>query len=299
MSADQLGSGMVAEQLGGRPYRKRSHLRWIVPLVSAPVAFVGFGWSQYLVWLSAAEGDLQSLLLQLALLAAAFLVPVAAVIVAIVQAVIVHGRARRAKGRFTATERATIEAREASDRGRGAAVDLRALLLARQLPAEIRVWDVVPGPGEFFFLDTRADYFRYYGRDVSYTRTSGFYVGRPAFVAAGLFANAVSNTVNASVAHAQAQAQWRDRQQVRLLVSNQRLVCQVSGGRWLSFHYSAMTAVHPEVDSWTLVTQFDSAEPLMLRGVDVPAAAVLTVRMTHGEDALGRHPGLMSLEGKD
>jgi hypothetical protein len=58
-----------------------------------------------------------------------------------------------------------------------------------------------------------------------------------------------------------------------------------------------MTAVYPEVDSWTLVTQFDSAEPLMLLGVDVPAAAVLTVRMTHGEDALVQHPGLMSLEG--
>jgi len=78
------------------------------------------------------------------------------------------------------------------------------------------------------------------------------------------------------------------------VASNQRLLCQV-GGRWLSFHYSAMTAVYPEVGDWTLITQYGGTSPLMLSGLHVPAAALFTVLGTHGPDAVAVHPSLQML----
>lgn len=285
----------ISDGAPARSRRVRAHLRWIIPLVLAPVTYLLFGYAAYVLGVLTADDDVAATFGQLALLAAAVLVPVAALIVAIVQAVRVHGQGRRARGRFTAQERAVIDTRDRSTTAWQSAADLRALLLARQLPAQVEVWDVVPGQGEVFFLDTSAEYFRYYGQDVSYTRTSGFYFGRPAFVAAGIAVSAIGNVVNRSVAVAQAQAQWREHQQGRLLVSNQRLVCQVNGGQWLSFPYSSMTAIHPEVETWTFIAQFGTAAPLMLRGIDVPAAAVIATLMTHGPDALAQHPGLQPL----
>lgn len=270
--------------------RVRKQLRWIIPLLVAPLiylaALLAAGALSNLE-LADPSAALAASLGTLALLALAVIGPIVAIVIAIVGAVRV---ARESKARRLAAAPADDQTQAAWAHARS----LRSRLIARDVPDQIRVWDVVPNPGEMFFLDVPADYARFYGQDVTYTQSSGFFYGRPAFVLAGLGIAAASNAARRSAAQAQAVAQWRENQPCRLLVSNQRLVCNI-GGQWLSFYYSAITAVYPEVESYTLIAQFESAAPLMLHGRAIPAAAVITTLMTHGADALVEHPSLSRL----
>jgi hypothetical protein len=207
------------------------------------------------------------------------------------------GGRRRGETERDKTERSMIapaRSDEATRRAWDGARELRRMLLARQTPATVAVWDVVPYAGESFFCDVPISYARYYGTNASYARTSGFFFGRPTFVLAGLAATAVTNAARRSAAQNAAREQWREHATGRLVVSNERLLVQV-GGRWLSFHYAAMTAVYPEPGSWALVCQFEDAEPLLLSGIYAPFAAVMTAFRTHGAQALVEHPGLQPL----
>lgn len=274
------------------------HLRWIVPLVTVPVVLVvgllGF------VGMAGSPTVQDSLGLSLLTL----LVPVLALAAAAVGVVLTvrgvrrtYGDGRRARGRFTAVELAQRAGVDEGHRAWAAARELRRSLTRREVPAAIPVWDVVPEPGEVFFYDVTADYERYYGQDVTYSQRGGLYLGRPSFVLAGLAISGLANASARRSAEAQAAAQWRDHQRVRVLVSNTRLVCQVRG-EWLTFSYSAMSAVYPEVSEWTLVCQFQGpAGPLRLRGNGVPLAAVMTVFATRGIDAVAAHPSLAALGG--
>ncbi|QIS43014.1 hypothetical protein GW571_13170 [Clavibacter capsici] len=200
-----------------------------------------------------------------------------------------HELARPAREAAAAED---LAARSAA--GWAEACRLRTSLLRGQAPPGIAVWDVVAEPGEVFLYDVQADYERYYGQDVTYQRSSGFLVGSPAFVVAGMAVAAIGDASRRSAAEAQAAAQWRELQPVRLVISDRRLLCQ-AGGHWLSFWYAGMTAVYPEVAEWALVCQFPDVEPLRLRGVDAPIAAVITVLGTQGIDALRDHPSLRAL----
>lgn len=162
------------------------------------------------------------------------------------------------------------------------------------MPLTIPVWEVVPEAGEVFFYDVPVDYERYYGQDVSYRPASGFFLGSPAFILAGLAVSGVANASRRNAAEAQARMQWREGEHIRLVVSNHRLLCLVRG-QWVSFHYAAMTAIYPEVAQWALVAEFQGIPPLRLRGVDAPIAAVMTVFATHGLPALAEHPSLQAL----
>lgn len=209
--------------------------------------------------------------------------------------------ARHRAGRFTRRERHELERRDAARRADAfwwqGARQLAAHLVARQVPPTIDVWDVVrSSPDEHFFHDGPAGYARYYGTNVQYT-THGFVgVGPAAFVAAGLAVTALGNAAARSAAQREAMERWREAAPCRVVVSNRRIVVQVHG-RWLSFYYSGMTAVHPHVGQWSLVCQFSDCEPLMLSGPGALAAAVLSVYQTHGADGLARHPGLAELRG--
>ncbi len=201
---------------------------------------------------------------------------------------------RRSNGHLTKTEAAVAQQESISTRAWEHARVLHQTLVRREVPDGLHIWDVVANSNEVFFLDVPADYARHYGVDVSYSQSSAFYFGRPAFVLAGLGISAMSNAARRNAASQLAAAQWRERQPCRLVVSNQRILCQV-GGQWLSFYFSGMTAVYPEVGEWSLITQYDSTSPLLLSGVHVPAAALLTVLATHGVDALSAHPSLQVL----
>lgn len=272
-------------------------MRWAIPLLLVPVTY--FAGATAIYFLQQAESpDAGIAVLALLAIAVALVGPAVAAIVAIVGGVKVMRpwlRARRhARGKFTQAESQAIARKEFENEAWNHARSLVPALARREVPPAIRVWDIVPNPNETFFYDVTASYARFYGQDVSYTQTGGFFFGRPGFVLAGIAATAIDNASRRSAAQAQAQAQWREHQPVRLLVSNERLVCNVQG-EWLSFYYSAMTAVYPEVQDWTLVCQFGRTSPMMLSGPYVPAAALITVLCTLGPEALTQHPSLHRL----
>ena len=272
--------------------RIRRHARWVVPLTLAPVLYVGL-----LAGFNALEQDdpgNSRLLVMLILLLGAVVGPIVLIIVAAVSASATYREHRRSTGRLSAAQLADIRRREASSRAWRDAQALRHRLLAHEVPATLSVWDVVPYANEEFFCDVAIGYARYYGMDVTYSQTSGFFYGRPSFVVAGLAATAISNAAQRSAARNMAREQWREHCVSRLVVSNHRLLVRVRG-QWLTFDYSTMTAVFPEPASWGLVCQFSGAEPLLLTGDHAPFVAVMTLYRTHGERALREHPGLASL----
>lgn len=280
--------------------RLKRHLAWAVPLVAAPIIYLSCMLG--VMWISQGAGskgpDAWLSLLGLLLLFLAVAGPIAAFVCSAVRGNRAFRHWRRANGHFTKSE-AALEQRHSSSAGAWAqARALQSTLARREVPESIQIWDVVANPGEVFFMDVPADYARHYGMDVSYSQTSAFYFGRPAFVLAGLGATAMSNAARRNAAANQAAVQWRERQPCRLVVSNQRLLCQV-GGRWLSFYFSAVTAVYPEVGEWSLITQYDSTSPLLLSGVNVPAAALFAVLATHGPDAVSAHPSLQCLSARN
>ncbi len=274
----------------------RRHLSWAVPLAAAPILYLGgmFGSS----WINQGVADQRLDFGWYWLMLVLLLVGLAGPVVALIRSAVCGHRVfrhwRRGRGHYTTAEAAQVQRERTSAQAWAHARALQGSLARREVPQAINIWDVVANRGEVFFLDVPADYARHYGMDVTYSQTSAFYFGRPAFVLAGLGATALSNRARRTAAAQQAAAQWRDRQPCRLVVSNQRLLCQV-GGRWLSFPFPAVTAVYPEISDWTLITQYDSTSPLLLSGVHVPAAALLTVLATHGVEAVSAHPSLRSL----
>ncbi len=272
----------------------RRHLRWIVPLVLAPILYVGalivygaFGPTQP----SDPMAVLGSALIPLAGVVSAIVL----LIVALVQGTRTYRRWRRRGGHFTPAEQRELADQAETARLWEHARALRGHLIARRVPQQIGQWHVVPQPGEVFFEQLPLTYARYYGQDVTYQQSGGFFFGRPAFVVGALAVTAIANGVSRSNARAQAAPQWREWQQATVLISNQRLI-GYANGQWLSFWFGGMTAVYPEVSTHTLICQFEQGEPLLLSGPAAPIAAVHTVLQAYGPDALAQHPSLRPLD---
>jgi hypothetical protein len=277
----------------------KKHRRWLTPLLLVPATFllgvsIGSaiqGIPDYANNAGLALGALAAYLLALA-------GPLVFALIALVQGVRTFRASRRSggvvpgpAGRQMGTRPAPAASLDVAwNRARG----LRTHLIARGMPAEIHAWEVVPHAGEVMYFDVYAHYARFYGTNETYTRSSGFFYGRPAFVLAGVAATAVGNAARKSAATRAAQTTWREWQVSRVIVTNQRLVC-FANGRALAFYYSGMTAVYPEVDRWTLVCEFGDSEPLLISGDDSPLVSLMTILFTHGPDAVAQHPSLAKL----
>ncbi|HET9658074.1 MAG TPA: hypothetical protein VFP72_22160 [Kineosporiaceae bacterium] len=208
---------------------------------------------------------------------------------------------RRSQGHYTKRERVrrdrslAVAAHEQAARDRwDEACRLTRRLAAGQPPAPLTAWGIVLRPGESVLLDGDAQYARWYGGGGAYTHVNGIYWGSLPFMAFGYGLTAAVNSSRRRAAAADALVCWREHQTVRVLVTDQRLLCLVQE-RWLTFDYTAATAFYPEPANWSLVFDFASAAPLRLGGVLAPAIAVLAVWAVHGADALPRHPALEPL----
>jgi MFS family permease len=283
----------------GSPWRSRwrTHRTWIVPVVCVPLSYLVFGLlGSALMQLSTDTGDGWWSVVGLLALLAAFVVPVVAAVVAIRRGYRVHRSWRRSRGHLTATERAAQEHEDSYRRAWDHASHLRAALIRRELPPEIPMWAVVPRQGERFFLDGPLTYSRYYGTDVAYSHSTTVAFGRPAWVAGAMIGSAIGNSIARSRAAAAAATQWREHQLVQVVVSNQRIVCNVGGVGWLSFDHGAVTAIYPDPEHFNIVLEFGGvAAPMSLTGPMAPALATIAVLMTLGPEALGSHPALRGL----
>ena len=270
----------------------RKHLRWAIPLASIPVSFVLFA-----LLTSALSGseDLWLSLAAVVTLLAAFAAPVVGAVMAIRGGHRVYRTWQRSRGKYSKSELVVKQRDDAFATGWEHGVWVRRTLIQKELPPEISVWGLVPWSGERFFLDGTAAFSRFYGTNVAYTQSNVFAFGRPAWVAGALIGNAIGNSVSRSRAQHAAASQWREHQSVRVLVSNQRIVCQVAGRGWMPFAYSAVTAIYPDPEHFNVVLEFDSAEPLSLTGPLVPALASIAILQTHGHDAVTEHPALQGL----
>ncbi|HSZ41727.1 MAG TPA: hypothetical protein VK817_17355 [Trebonia sp.] len=188
-----------------------------------------------------------------------------------------------------------IAAREAAETHWQIARSLAHDLMEGELADTGQVWGVVLEPGERFLSDVRCDYSRYFGSNAAYTHVSGLYIGSAPFVALGMGLTAVGNAARRSAAEAAARTQWRDYQQVRVIVTDRRSMCQLVDGRWLSFYYRCASAVYPEPGIWSLVMDFPDTSPVRLGGFGSPIACVAAIWAIYGAEGLRDHPGLQPL----
>jgi len=149
-------------------------------------------------------------------------------------------------------------------------------------------------PGETSFCDLTVMYSRFYGMDVSYQQNSGFFFGSPLFVAAGLAANAVGNSMARNRAAAMAAPQWREHCLARTVVTDRRTMC-FTGQQWLSFDHDAVVEFTADPPQGVCFLNFSSSEPLCLAGFSTPWLSVLLCYFLYGATSLGQLPYLRPL----
>lgn len=162
-----------------------------------------------------------------------------------------------------------------------------------QAIATIPPSDVGLRPGEALHSDSNLSYSRFYGMTVDYMRTNNAYYGRPLFVLSSLAGQAIGNSRRRRQAEAMAQAQWREQQVARVLITDQRFLIRTAE-RWLTFDYGAMLTIAVSPDNWNVVVEFEGTEPLMLGGMMAPFAAVAAAAF-RGPETLRATPGMEKL----
>lgn len=183
---------------------------------------------------------------------------------------------------------------EASRREWDLAVDWTRWLLAGNHPQPITMWGLVLDPGETVYLQTTAKYSRLYGGDGSYTASGGFYLGSPGFVLGMMALNGAVNASRRANARRDMQLLWRDLQDVAVIGTNYRLICNVQGHGWLSFYFNAVSEFYPEPAKWMVTFAFQNSEPLRLEGLTAPTLAVFSAWCVLG-DRWPDDPGLAPL----
>ncbi|WP_131746552.1 hypothetical protein [Frankia sp. Cppng1_Ct_nod] len=158
----------------------------------------------------------------------------------------------------------------------------------------ITIWGLVLHPNENAYLDFTATYSRYYGGDGRYVHVDGFFFGSAPFMAAGYALTAFGNRSRRATAMAEAARRWREHQTTRVIITNQRVICNVAG-RWLSFYYAAIGSFYPEPLNWSVVFDFADTAPLRLEGHSGPAIATIVTWALYGRRGLQEHPALEPL----
>ncbi len=202
---------------------------------------------------------------------------------------------RRANGHYTRAEQQIVEERQLLVSAQYAAAELAGHLLSGSWTPMAPNWSMVLNPQEQAVCSSAAHYARFYGTQANYMHSSAFFMGRPSFVAVGMAATALGNSVRRRQAQAYAQAQWREQQVVAATITNQRVLCQKQDGTWLSFYFDAVTNIDADANNGTLILQFHNAEPLMLGGRGGLFAAVVAIWALHGPAGLRSYPGLQNL----
>jgi hypothetical protein len=231
-------------------------------------------------------------------LATAYLVAFAAFLTGLFLLIRAAWRAFRAKrGWQTKHERAMAANADARKQAEAAWHEARVLATRLREGAELPTlsfWGVILEPGETAHLDLTGHYARYYSTTGTYTHVSGYYRGSAGFVAGNLLADSLGNAMRRKEAARLAQAQWREWQQVRVIVTDRRLHCSVNG-TWLRFDFSAVKAFYPEPAKGNVVFDYNGTSPLMLTGPAAPLVAVYATWRLHGTAAIDQHPGLAAL----
>ncbi len=274
----------------------KRHLSWLIPLVLAIAAFIA------LAAMGSDDAERNTRDPELTLRGIVTLMILAAFLAGLTFTGIFGSHAyrayRHAHGHYTRNETMVIESNAqlhaaAKDSWDGAR-DLLNHLAAGKPLHPITIWGLVLHPNENAYLDFTATYSRYYGGDGSYVHVDGFFFGNAPFVAAGYALTTLGNRSRRAAAMAEAARKWREHETSRVILTNQRVICNVAG-RWLSFYYAAIGAFYPEPLNWSVVFDFADTAPLRLAGHSGPAIATIVTWALYGRRGLQEHPALEPL----
>ncbi|GAA1138416.1 hypothetical protein GCM10009630_41680 [Kribbella jejuensis] len=174
-------------------------------------------------------------------------------------------------------------------------IDWARWLIDGNTPRPLQVYGVVLEPGEVAYLQTTAQYSRLYGGDGRYRQSGGFFIGNPTLVVGMMAANAALNAGRKAAAKRDLQPSWRDLQEVPVLATNLRLMCNLPQKGWMSFYYSAVQEFYPDTANWMITFGFQNAVPLRIAGLTTPTLAVLTAWCVHGNGRWQGEPGIAPL----
>jgi hypothetical protein len=174
-------------------------------------------------------------------------------------------------------------------------IDWARWLLDGNAPQPLHVYGVVLDPGEVAYLQTTAQYSRFYGGNGNYTTSGGFFIGKPGLVLGLMAANAAVNAGRKAAAKRDARPSWRDLQELPVLATNLRLICHLPTKGWMSFYYSAVQEFYPDTANWTITFGFQNAVPLRIGGLTTPTLSVLTAWCVHGNGRWQGEPGIAPL----
>ncbi|MGI5213134.1 hypothetical protein [Plantactinospora sp. CA-290183] len=146
------------------------------------------------------------------------------------------------------------------------------------------------GHDETIFGDTVLGYARFYGTSAQYRESSHLWFGSTSFVLAGMAGDAISNASARNRAAAMAAAQWRDQAQVRMVLTNQRLLGDYQGNL-LSFWHNGVLEMTADLTQWSFVLRYQEGHPLMLHGPAAPWYAVAVAWLVFGPQGM-RLPAL-------
>jgi hypothetical protein len=96
-------------------------------------------------------------------------------------------------------------------------------------------------------------------------------------------------------AKAMAAPQWRVSDLAGVVVTTQRLWCDLAIGKRLNFNYEEITGF--QLDRWSLMLRFRSATPLRVTGAWAPWIAVAVAYHAFGRDQARRLSGMAALRG--
>ncbi|MQA79257.1 MAG: hypothetical protein GEV10_12400 [Streptosporangiales bacterium] len=156
--------------------------------------------------------------------------------------------------------------------------------------------ELVPRPsmmilqeGEVPYAELMLTFSRYFSTDVRAQQSSGFYFGSPAFVAAGMIGNAVSNSNARARAEQMGVAQWRYNVPTAVAITNRRVLTMFEG-QWIQFPYANVMSFFAEPTQYAFVLTFGDAGPLRLTGPWAPWASLMTAAFIYGRERVAHLP---------
>ncbi len=170
-----------------------------------------------------------------------------------------------------------------------AASDLRRdLVMGRPLPTlaprSVRMFQ-----GESLYADSLLHHDVYCGMDVTYQQSTYIAFGSPLFLAAGLAASMVGNSIRRQRAERMAMEQWRPLGPSPTLVTSRRFLA-FSQNKWFSWPLQAVVELWPAPHHYACVVLMNGESPLRISGPWAAWHCVVLAHLLYGPAYLAEHP---------
>ncbi|MYX77599.1 hypothetical protein GT016_34630 [Streptomyces sp. SID3915] len=144
----------------------------------------------------------------------------------------------------------------------------------------VQVSDLALTAGELAFADVVCTAARFYGTDVDYPTSTGYFEHHPTFGRRWV-SNRRLDARRRQEAEDAALPQWRDHTAARVVLTSAGMRLLPRGAReWMPFDHALLTGVTAEPP--TVVLSYSTCAPLLLSGAAVPWLGVAIEHLRHG-----------------